>query len=309
MTHRTEVLRQHSWSCDRRPKAAARTIPRLAALGDSITVGMGDPVSGGGWRGFVPLLAESLGEVHLRNFSYAGAQTADVAQTQLREAKPWRPHLATVLVGVNDTLRGSFDIGLTGARFWEAVHGLREAGTVVVTACLPEPGRLLRMPQALARPLARRIGAVNEIIHAVSDRYATPHAHLATDPLVFDPLMWSVDRLHPSERGHRRLAALFYDALEDAGWPVGVRPSPEPTNAPPTRTQQVRWMATKGVRWVADRSSDLVPQLVSLAFTEWRLTRRGQAQQLDQRVAADVRAALAGIPAPGVRAGTPVVRA
>jgi lysophospholipase L1-like esterase len=279
---------------------------RLAALGDSITVGMGDPVPGG-WRGFVPLLAESLGEVQLRNFSYAGAQTADVARTQLQAAKPWRPHVATVLVGVNDTLRGSFDIGFTAARFWEAVHGLCEAGTVVVAACLPEPGRLLRIPQALARPLARRIGAVNEVIHAVSELYATPHAHLATDPEVFDAQMWSVDRLHPSERGHRRLAGLFHDALADAGWPVGVRPSPEPANQPPRRGQQAWWMATKAVRWVADRSTDLVPQLVSLAVTEWRLTRRGLAHQLDQRVAADVRAALAGIPAPGVPAGLPAL--
>jgi lysophospholipase L1-like esterase len=271
---------------------------RLAALGDSITVGMGDPVPGG-WRGFARLLADGLGpagEVQLRNFSHAGALTADVAGAQLRGARLWRPQVATVLVGVNDTLRGSFDIGLTAARLSEAVHGLCDAGAVVVTACLPEPGRLLRMPQALARPLARRIGAVNEVIHTLSERYATPHAHLAVDPLVFDRRMWSVDRLHPSERGHRRLAGLFHDALAEAGWPVGSRPSPEPTNPPPTRTQQARWMATKGVRWVADRSSDLVPQLAALAVTEWRLSRRGQAHQLDLRAAADLRAALAALP-------------
>jgi lysophospholipase L1-like esterase len=267
---------------------------RLAALGDSITVGMGDPVPGG-WRGFAPLLADSLGDVQLRNFSHAGAQTADVAGAQLRAARLWQPHVAVVLVGVNDTLRGAFDIRLSAVRLGEAVHGLCEVGAVVLTACLPEPGRLLRMPQALSRPLARRIGAVNEVIHTVSQRYATPHAHLAVDPLVFDRLMWSVDRLHPSERGHRRLAGLFYDALAEAGWPVGVRTPPEPTNPPPTRSQQAKWMATKGVRWIADRSTDLVPQLVSLAVTEWRLTRRGLAHQLDQRVAADLRAALAGL--------------
>lgn len=33
---------------------------RYAALGDSITVGMGDPVPGGHWRGFAALLAAGL---------------------------------------------------------------------------------------------------------------------------------------------------------------------------------------------------------------------------------------------------------
>jgi lysophospholipase L1-like esterase len=269
---------------------------RLAALGDSITVGMGDPVADG-WRGFAPLLADSLGgDVELRNFSTAGAQTADVAGSQLAAARQFQPHLAVILVGVNDTLRGAFDIRRSAARLSDAVHGLREIGTVPVTACLPEPGRLLHMPQALARPLARRIGAVNEVIHTLVERYATPHAHLATDAQVFDRLMWSVDRLHPSERGHRRLAGLFYDAIAGAGWPVGTRTSPEPANRPPTRTQQARWMATKGVRWIYDRSSDLVPQLISMAVTEWRLNRRGLAYQLDQHVAAELRAALAGLP-------------
>jgi lysophospholipase L1-like esterase len=271
---------------------------RLAALGDSITVGMGDPVPGG-WRGFAPLLAASLhpaDRVRLENFSEAGALAADVAGPQLEAARRWRPHIATVLVGVNDTLRGSFEIANTAAALAEAVSGLTDAGTLVITACLPEPGRLLRMPQALARPLARRIGAVNDVVHALSRRHGTLHAHLTGDPRIFDRRMWSVDRLHPSERGHRYLAGVYYDAIATAGWPVGVRPAPEPTNPAPTRLQQARWMSTKGVRWVADRSRDLVPQLAALAVTEWRLTRRGLAHHLDQRLAADVRAALAALP-------------
>src|SRR5262249_17012340 len=155
-----------------------------------------------GWRGFVPLLADALGPpgaVELRNFSTSGALTADVATTQVPAARDWRPQVATLLIGVNDTLRDTFDIRRAAARLWEAVPGLPDTGAVVVTACLPEPGRMLRMPAALARPLARRVGAVNDVIHALSDRYGTPHAHLATDPLVFDRRMWSVDRLHPSE--------------------------------------------------------------------------------------------------------------
>jgi hypothetical protein len=99
---------------------------RFAALGDSITVGMGDPVPGGLWRGFAALLSESLlGEIEFRNLATSGATTAHVAGEQLAEALPWRPHLATVVVGCNDILRGSFDIKAIGARLHPSERGHR----------------------------------------------------------------------------------------------------------------------------------------------------------------------------------------
>jgi len=41
--------------------------------------------------------------------------------------------------------------------------------------------------------------------------------------------MWSVDRLHPGERGHRLLAVGAHDALAGRGLAVGGRPELEPT--------------------------------------------------------------------------------
>ena len=82
--------------------------------------------------------------------------------------------------------------------------------------------------------------------------------------------MWAVDRLHPSERGHRLIACRFHDLLAAAGCPVGPRPDPEPANPPPSRTAEIAWMATKGTAWVVRRSTDLVPSLLAMAFAEWR---------------------------------------
>jgi lysophospholipase L1-like esterase len=247
---------------------------RYAALGDSITVGMGDPVPGGHWRGFAALLSESLrGQTDFRNFATSGATTAHVAGDQLAEAVRWRPHLATVVVGCNDILRGSFDIKAIGARLHRVVGELCGAGTVVVTVCLPEPGRMLRLPDALARPLARRVNAVNDILHALATGYPTPHVHAATDPCAFDRRMWSVDRLHPSERGHRLLAGLCHDALREKGFPLGVRPAAEPGLPPPSRRSRAWWMATKGTQWLLRRSTDLMPQLLALAAAERRAPR------------------------------------
>jgi lysophospholipase L1-like esterase len=260
---------------------------RFAALGDSITVGLGDPVPGGLWRGFAALLAGCLPPpAEFRNLATSGATTSHVAGEQLAEAVRWRPHVATVVVGCNDILRGSFDIKAIGARLHGVVEQLGACGTTVVTICLPEPGRMLRLPKALARPLARRVNAVNDIIHELASRYPIAHAHAATHAHTFDRRMWSIDRLHPSERGHRLLARLCHDALLDKGFPVGAAPSAEPDQPPPTRRSRIWWMATKGTRWVLRRSTDLLPQLLGLAAAE----SRGMAAELDHLMANEVAA-------------------
>ena len=80
--------------------------------------------------------------------------------------------------------------------------------------------------------------------------------------------MWAVDRLHPSERGHRLIACRFHDQLAAAGVPTGPRPDPEPSSPPPSRAAEIGWLATKGTAWVLRRSTDLVPGLVAMALRE-----------------------------------------
>ena len=59
----------------------------FVALGDSITVGMGDPApEGGGWRGWAALLAASLPQPVMHNLATLGALAADVEHIQLPAA-------------------------------------------------------------------------------------------------------------------------------------------------------------------------------------------------------------------------------
>ena len=271
------------------------TTLRFAALGDSITLGIGDPMPGGTWRGWAALLASSLGppgHIALYNLAESGAKTTDVAGTQVAAALRLRPHVASVVAGVNDTLRDSFDVATIGDALTATVSALTAGGAVVLTARLPEPGRMLRLPAALARPLARRINAVNAITAGVAARFGTVHVDLAGLPGTYDRRMWSVDRLHPSERGHRLLARCFADALADRGYRLARRPSLEPANPEPTRRAQARWMATEGTRWVLDRCTDLLPELARMAVTEWWYGLRGAATRLDERLSGDLADAL-----------------
>lgn len=255
------------------------SVVRFAALGDSITLGMGDPLPSGGWRGWAALLGESLappGLVDFHNLAESGAQAVDLVVRQVPRALALRPHVASVVVGVNDTLRGTFDAARVSTALAEAVGVLRATGAIVLTARLPDPGRMFGLPGVLARPLARRIRAVNAGADLVATRFGTLHFDAANHPSTYDRPMWSVDRLHPSERGHRLLATSYHDLLTAAGFPVWRRPDSEPTNPPPTRLAQLRWLATKGTKWVYDRSADLVPYLVRMAATEWWCELRGE---------------------------------
>jgi hypothetical protein len=177
--------------------------------------------------------------------------------------------VASVVVGINDTLRGDFDPERTGLSVDRTVAALRAAGAEVLTVRLPDPGQMFGLPGALARPLARRMRAVNAAVDEVARRYGTVHLDVARDPAAYERRYWSVDRLHPNERGHRLIACRFHALLGASGFPVGPGPDPEPSSRPPTRLAEVHWMATKGTRWLVRRSRDLVPALVGLAVREW----------------------------------------
>ncbi len=275
---------------------------RFAALGDSLTEGVGAPAADG-WRGWAALLAPSLAEadapVEFRNLAASGALSGDLMECQLSQLIDWKPQFAAVLAGGNDILRAGFD-PLRTALALDAVLGeLRADGAVLLTACLPDPGRLLGLPGPLARPLARRMATVNELVHALSHRHGAVHLHLARLPWHDERALLSADRLHPSPSGHLLIAREFHALLAARGGPLGPAPTWVDASAVPGRGADLWWMATRGTAWVARRSVDLLPGLLALAAVETSHRLRGGTAALDARAVAEAAAALAALPAPG----------
>ncbi|MFC9249060.1 SGNH/GDSL hydrolase family protein [Streptomyces sp. NPDC057136] len=283
---------------------------RFVALGDSFTEGVGDPVPGGR-RGWAALLAEGMDDgvrgVEFRNLAVSGALSCDVRDSQAAAAAAFRPDIASVVVGVNDTLRRSFDLMGLAQRLDEVCALLATGGAVLLTACLPDPGSVLGLPAPLARPLARRQRAVNAVVHALSARYDAVHLHASGRAWVEDRSLWSVDRLHPAERGHRKVAAGFHRLLLERGLAPGAPPGTEPRQPPPTRAAAALWLATEGTGWLARRSTDLLPQLLCLAAAEIRHAARGTSATLDRRAERELLRALAALkpPAAGHRTSDP----
>ncbi|RCG32758.1 SGNH/GDSL hydrolase family protein [Sphaerisporangium album] len=281
---------------------------RLVALGDSVTVGMGDPLPGGGWRGWAALLAGALGpegEVEFSNLADCGATAVDLAADQLPRALALRPTLASVLAGVNDTLRGRFDLAAIAAALEEVVGGLRGAGATVLTARLPDPGLMLGIPDFVRRPLTRRVHGINAVLDHLADRYETVHIDLGSNPALYERRMWGVDRLHPSERGHRLLARLFAAGLAEHGFAGHAPPSAEPVGREPSAWASARWMAVEGTGWIARRSRDFLPQFCGLVLSEAWHEVRGRTGTLDEVLHAELDVILRRLGAPGPGGSAP----
>jgi lysophospholipase L1-like esterase len=264
---------------------------RIVTLGDSITIGMGDPDPRGpkgAWRGWARLLAAGLPAPELHNLAVLGAQAKHVERDQLPAALALKPDIATVVVGINDTLRAGFDPSGTGQAVARTVGALRASGAQVLTMRLPDPARMFGLPDALARPLSRRMRGVNSELDRVAAHFGTLHWDASRDPDTYDRRNWSVDRLHPNERGHRLIACRFWDQLAAAGHALGERPDPTPTSPLPTRGHQIAWMATKGTKWFLRRSVDLIPYLLFMA------AREALVQPKDWLAATDAELLLAG---------------
>jgi lysophospholipase L1-like esterase len=234
----------------------------LVVLGDSVGVGLGDPVAGRGWRGFAPLLAEALLPRQFINLSVNGARLGSVRRNQLPVALRYRPDVAIVVAGMNDTMRSDFDPNRLHADLDRIVADLTGAGALVLTIRYHDHGRVFRLPRALHRILLARINELNAVFDVVTRRHDTPVVDLAQQPGIYQKGAWAVDRLHPSELGHRLLAKAFAERVAEAGLAAGEVSLLCSGGLDVTRTQRIAWLIAKGVPWLLRRGTDLLPLLV-----------------------------------------------
>lgn len=93
---------------------------------------------------------------------------------------------------------------------------------------------------------------------------------MADYPEVYRRDFWSIDRLHPGERGHRRLARAFADELARRGLPIDVPPDLDCAGVAPSRWADTLWRVKEGVPWLGRRANDLVPWAARMAVTQVR---------------------------------------
>jgi lysophospholipase L1-like esterase len=239
---------------------AAPTGLVLAVLGDSVGLGIGDPAVGGGWRGFGPILAEALGGARLTNLSVSGSRVGGVLEQQLPAALAAKPDVAILVVGMNDTMRSDFDPVRLRADLDHVVGALVAVGAIVITAKYHEHHRVFRLPGPIRRALASRIAALNEVLDGVGLRHGIGVVDIGALPGIYDTAAWAVDRLHPSELGHRLFARAVADQLAAKGTTVHREVSLQCAGGrTPGRVARWAWLVFKGLPWLCRRGRDLIP--------------------------------------------------
>ena len=243
---------------------------RFAALGDSTTAGIGDPVPGG-WRGWARLLADAMAGAHdvsFCNLAVSGAVVGDVRHGQLSAALTHQPDIASLIVGVNDTMRSTWDRPRIRAELLQTAAALHDAGAVLLTTRFHDHGQVFGLPGVLRRPLFRRIEFLNDVYDEVRATYGGIQVDLAGQPEVWSREFWSIDRLHPSELGHRALARAFAEQLAAFGYHFTPPSEQRDGGYVPNWRSDVAWRVTQGAPWVGRRARDLGPWAARMAWAE-----------------------------------------
>lgn len=243
---------------------------RFAALGDSTTAGYGDPVPGG-WRGWARLLADAMAGSHdmsFCNLAASGALVGDVARQQVPQAVLHRPDIASLIVGVNDTMRSSWDRPRIREELLLSADTLSSSGALLLTTRFHDHGAVFGLPSLLRRPLWSRLDFLNGVYDEVRATYGGIQVDLADHPEVLTRAYWSVDRLHPSELGHRALALAFAERLHERGFDFCPPSQARDGGYVPNWRSDVAWMVTQGAPWFGRRARDLGPWAARMAWSE-----------------------------------------
>lgn len=221
------------------------TLPwkRFVAIGDSMTEGVGDPRPDGTLRGWADRLAETLASVDggltFVNLARRGSTTEEVHRQQLGAALELRPDLAGALMGMNDLIEPNVDAGRYERELDSIVGAMRETGAAVLTATFPDITMFSPLPARYLTRVRGRLQAASEAVRKVSARHGTLLLDADDLPEARERAIVSVDRLHPSPRGHVLVAQMFARLLEEHG---GV-PIPQPDGGDVAgKLAQLRWL-------------------------------------------------------------------
>lgn len=211
----------------------------FAAVGDSFTEGMSDQLPDGGYRGWADLLAGRLATLspgfRYANLAVRGKLIGQIVAEQVEPAARMGADLVTVVGGLNDVLRPKCDVDVVYARLEEAVTRL--APTCRQLVLMRSPAR--RGPVAI-RVMPRML-RLFDFVDDLARRHGAVVVDLFGAGVLGDPRLWSDDRLHLNEEGHRRVAEAVWQAL---GFPAEFDWAQDlPPFLPPT--------------WLARRSADL----------------------------------------------------
>ena len=239
----------------------------FAVVGDSAASGVGDSDDKGNYFGWTYHLAKAFQEplVYI-NASRPGARSAEVLNVQLPKVLDHSPELAAVIVGGNDLLRSNFSPETFEKNLRQTMVDLVSNGSTIMLLELHDPTVIVPMPYLVGRICRRRVQAINEVTHRLSNEFGAVTLPTRTLSGIYEREKWHVDRMHPSKTGHQFIAQQFAVLLRDRGYFIG-EVQIDPINNR-SRKDSILWMLRNGTPWFLKRSVDLLPGLIWLSGAE-----------------------------------------
>lgn len=235
---------------------------RYCAVGDSLSEGLGDPLAGGGTRGWAALLAGYLRvrqpDLTFVNLAVRGHLTRDAVRHQLEPALAASPDLVSVFIGGNDVLlRPTFDPVRFANELAPLVIPFVHRRATVVLSTLPDLAACGPLLPPFRNALRRRITAANDVIRDLAAQHHTVLLDAWADPRTRRHAMWSIDRIHPSAEGHRLIAASVARLLGVPVPPDAWQPDPGSLLATGARhAREVAWLLRYARRAAPTPSTD-----------------------------------------------------
>ncbi|MSO41965.1 MAG: SGNH/GDSL hydrolase family protein [Solirubrobacterales bacterium] len=230
---------------------------RFVAIGDSTTEGVGDdPYADGRDRGWADRFAEELTKANpallYANLAIRGRLIAPIREEQLEPALALKPDLASVIGGLNDAIRPSFELEAVLAEMELMQSRLRDQGATVLTITYPDLSSFAPM----ARLVRARMARFNAGLRAVAGRTGATLLDFEAAHPSSDPRLWCPDRLHPNAAGHARIAAGAAEVLSlpgsDGSWAAPL-PALPPLSAPERIWTELHWVGAFMLPWVGRR--------------------------------------------------------
>lgn len=235
---------------------------RIVCFGDSVT---GVYYHTGGRRAYTELLPVALKQVYPNarveafNAGISGHTTVDALARLDTDVLAHKPHLVTVMFGLNDMTRVPLED--YEANLATIIRKCRETGAEVI---LCTPNSVAETP---ARPIAKLLEYL-EGIRRVSEREQAPVAdcHAAFEAVrAGDPFQWLMrmsDEIHPNMMGHKLIAEKIVQAI--SGRPVSLEAEGPPQPLLPRMLALLK--EGKPIRVCAMPPYDaLVPQAITAA--------------------------------------------
>lgn len=191
----------------------------FVAIGDSFTEGVGDLGVNDLYLGWADRLAGKLADeycTHNEPLQYAnlgirGRLLAQMVDEQLPRARELNPDLVSFAGGINDAMRGSFDLDAKATEIERAVRELRSSGQDVLLFAFGDSSRNSKV-MGLIRD---RFVGLRSATLAIAEAYDCYLVDFWDMEIFNDPKVWDADRLHLNPRGHALVAEAAMQAL---GW-------------------------------------------------------------------------------------------